>query len=109
MTTTSVQLTFFITEQNVKEARKKLGTRDLYIVDITKIIKDLGYDVFDLSPESEFVINFSVMKKIQQGIYNTKSKDILVINREMTDGFLEGLQFFLDGFSEINYEIDLLE
>lgn len=49
------------------------------------------------------------MKKIQQGIYNTKSKDILVINKEMSDGFLEGLQFFLDGFGEIDYEIDFLQ
>jgi hypothetical protein len=105
----SASITFIVTENNLKEAKKKLGGRDLYVIDISKIIKDLGYNICELSPESEFVINFSVMKKIQQGIYNTKSKDILVINREMTDGFLDGLQFFLDGFSEINYEIDLLD
>jgi|688.fasta_scaffold722526_2 hypothetical protein len=109
MLTNSVRLTFFVTEQNLKEAKKRLGSRELYIVDISKIIRDLGYSVCDLTPESEFVINFSVMKKIQQGIYNTKSKDILVINKEMSDGFMEGLQFFLDGFVEIDYEIDLLE
>ena len=105
----TIRLNFLVTDQNLKDAKKKIGPKDLYVVDITKIIKELGYDVDNLSIESEFVINFSVMKKIQQGIYNTKSKDILVINKEMSDGFLEGLQFFLDGFGEIDYEIDFLQ
>ena len=101
-------MNFVVTDHNLKDAKKKIGSKDLYVVDITKIIKELGYDVDNLSIESEFVINFSVMKKIQQGIYNTKSKTILVINRETSEIFVSQLQIFLDEISDLEYEIDLL-
>lgn len=104
----TIRLNFLVTDQNLKDAKKKIGPKDLYVVDITKIIKELGYDVDNLSIESEFVINFSVMKKIQQGIYNTKSKTILVINRETSEVFVSQLQIFLDEISDLEYEIDLL-
>jgi hypothetical protein len=104
----TIHLNFVVTDHNLKDAKKKIGSKDLYVVDITKIIKELGYDVDNLSIESEFVINFSVMKKIQQGIYNTKSKTILVINRETSEIFVSQLQIFLDEISDLEYEIDLL-
>jgi hypothetical protein len=102
------RLNFIVTDYSLKEAKKKIGQRELYIVDITKIIRDLGYDIDNLTVASEFVINFSVMKKIQQGIYNTKSDHILVINRETSENFISQLQIFLDEFPELEYEIDLL-
>jgi hypothetical protein len=103
-----IQLNFIVTDYNLKDAKKKIGVKELYVVDITKIIKELGYDTDNLTVESEFVINFSVMKKIQQGIYNTKSKNILVINRETSEAFVAQLQIFLDDISDLEYEIDLL-
>ena len=54
---------FFLAECSLKEARKRHSSQeDLYVVDIGKIIKDLGYDMTSLSRESEFVINYSIQK-----------------------------------------------
>ena len=59
------EIKFFLAECSLKEAKKKSSSEDdLYVVDIGKIIKDLGYDIEGLSKESEFVINYSVQKKI---------------------------------------------
>jgi hypothetical protein len=94
----------------LKEAKKKYcSEEDLYIVDIGKIIKDLGYDINSLSRESEFVINYSVQKKITQGIYSTKSNGILVVHKNISDSFKENLEHFLsDMEGEVSYTIELL-
>jgi hypothetical protein len=111
MLKSKLQLKFLITCYSLKEAKKKLGKdRDIYVIDITKIVKDLGYDLTSLSQESEFVINFSIRKKISQGIYNTKSDEILVIHKGMNNNFIEGLESYLEEYSdEVEYVIDLLE
>jgi hypothetical protein len=94
----------------LKEAKKKYCSDEgLYIVDIGKIIKDLGYDINSLSKESEFVINYSVQKKITQGIYSTKCNGILVVHKSISDSFRENLEHFLsDMEGEVSYTIELL-
>jgi len=69
-------------------------------VDIGKIIRELGYDVNELSPESEFVINYAVQKKITQGIYSTRCNDILVVYRNISQRFAENLNHFLEEMEE---------
>jgi hypothetical protein len=94
----------------LKEAKKKYCSgEDLYIVDIGKIIKDLGYDLNSLSRESEFVINYSVQKKITQGIYSTKCNGILVVHKNISKSFKENLEHFLsDMEGEVSYTIEFL-
>jgi hypothetical protein len=96
---------FVLTRSSVKEAKKKFcANSDFYIVDIGKIIRDLGYDINYLTRESEFVINYSVQKKILQGIYSTRSTDILVVYKNISDDFVENLQEFLSESSEEGLE-----
>jgi hypothetical protein len=79
------------------------------VVDIGKIIKDLGYDTTTLSRESEFVINYSVQKKITQGIYSTKCNGILVVHKNISQSFKENLEHFLsDMEGEFSYTIELI-
>jgi len=100
---------FFLADCSLKEAKKRHSSEeDLFIVDIGKIIKDLGYDISDLSKESEFVINYSIQKKITQGIYSSKSGGILVVHRNISDGFVENLENFLGDIGEISYTIQTL-
>lgn len=89
---------FVLTTCSLKEAKRKFCVEGecFYIVDIGKIIRDLGYDTEDLSPESEFVINYAVQKKITQGIYSTRCEDILVVYKNITDKFIENLKHFLE-------------
>ena len=47
------EIKFFLAECSLKEAKKKSSPEeDLFVVDIGKIIKDLGYDTGSLSRES---------------------------------------------------------
>ena len=110
MITELQEIRFFLAECSLKEAKKKYcSEEDLYIVDIGKIIKDLGYDINSLSRESEFVINYSVQKKITQGIYSTKSNGILFVHKNISDSFKENLEHFLsDMEGEVSYTIELL-
>ena len=104
------QIRFFLAECSLKEAKRKYcSDDDLFIVDIGKIIKDLGYDTVSLTRESEFVINYSIQKKITQGIYNTKFNGILVVHRNISESFVENLKHFLDDLGEeVSYTIDSL-
>jgi hypothetical protein len=104
------EIRFFLAECSLKEAKKKYCSgEDLYIVDIGKIIKDLGYDLNSLSRESEFVINYSVQKKITQGIYSTKCNGILVVHKNISKSFRENLEHFLsDMEGEVSYTIEFL-
>ena len=104
------EIKFFLAECSLKEAKKKsLSEDDLYVVDIGKIIKDLGYDIEGLSKESEFVINYSVQKKITQGIYSTKCSGILVVHKNISESFVENLEHFLEDMrNEISYTIQTL-
>jgi hypothetical protein len=92
---------FLLTSSSLKEAKRKYcSDKTYYIVDIGKIIRELGYDVNDLSPESEFVINYAVQKKITQGIYSTRCNDILVVYRNISQRFAENLNHFLEEMEE---------
>ena len=104
------EIRFFLAECSLKEAKKKYCSDEyLYIVDIGKIIKDLGYDLNSLSRESEFVINYSVQKKITQGIYSTKCNGILVVHKNISKSFRENLEHFLsDMEGEVSYTIEFL-
>ncbi len=104
------EIKFFLAECSLKEAKKKSPSEDdLYVVDIGKIIKDLGYEIQDLTKESEFVINFSVQKKITQGIYSTKCSGILVVHKNISESFVENLEHFLEDMrNEISYTIQTL-
>jgi hypothetical protein len=104
------EIKFFLAECSRKEAKKKSSTEeDLFVVDIGKIIKDLGYDTGSLSRESEFVINYSVQKKITQGIYSTKCSGILVVHKNISESFVENLEHFLEDLrGEISYTIQSL-
>jgi len=92
---------FLLTSSSLKEAKRKYcSDKTYYIVDIGKIIRELGYDVNELSPESEFVINYAVQKKITQGIYSTRCNDILVVYRNISQRFAENLNHFLEEMEE---------
>lgn len=95
------QVRFILTKCSLKEAKRKYcSDTSFFVVDIGKIIRDLGYDTQTLTQESEFVINYAVQKKITQGIYSTRSQDILVVYKNISNNFVENLEHFL------NYEID---
>ena len=105
------EVRFVLTRCSVKEAKKKFcSDADFYIVDIGKIIRDLGYDTSFLSRESEFIINYSVQKKILQGIYSTRCSDILVVYKNISDDFVDNLKEFLDDQAEdgLGYAIEIL-
>ncbi len=104
------EIRLFLADCSLKEARKKYcSSENYYIVDIGKIIRDLGYDTLDLSRESEFIINYSIQKKITQGIYSTKCDGILIVHRNISDSFVENLEIFLQGIDEeITYTISIL-
>jgi hypothetical protein len=101
---------FYISKNSPKEARKRSNLEsDFYVIDITKIIRDLGYEISNLSPESEFILNHSIRSKITQGIYSTKCDSILVCYRNMPSNFRENLEDFLEEFQEpIEYTIHSL-
>jgi hypothetical protein len=98
---------FYISKHSPKEARKRSSFgSDFYVIDITKIIRDLGYEVANLAPESEFILNHSIRNKITQGIYSTKCDSILVCYRNMPSNFKDNLEEFLGEFSEtVDYSI----
>lgn len=102
---------FILTSKSLKEAKRKYcECKSFYIVDIGKIIRDLGYDTHTLSPESEFVINYAVQKKITHGIYSTKSNDILVVYKNISEKFVDNLEYFLseeiEEMVEFTIEVD---
>lgn len=100
---------FYISSHSPKEARKRSYLEcDFYVVDISKIIRELGYDVDILSKESEFIINYTIRKKIVQGIYSTKCDSILVCYRNLPDEFTENLETFLTELPEVEYTIHSL-
>lgn len=104
------EVKFFLADCSLKEAKKRYcSEEDLFVVDIGKIIKDLGYDTSSLTRESEFVINYSIQKKITQGIYSTKCNGILVVHRNISESFVRNLEYFLgDLREEISYTIKSL-
>ena len=104
------EIKFYLAGCPLKEAKKKYCTnKDLFIIDILKIIRDHGYDPNDLTKESEFLINYSITKKIKQGIYNTKHNGILLVNKKISQTFVENLKHFLQDLNrEIIYEIEIL-
>lgn len=100
--------TFLLTSRSLKEAKRKYcSDKTYYIVDIGKIIRELGYDMDDLSPESEFVINYAVQKKITQGIYSTRCNDILVVYKNVSQRFAENLEHFLVEDMEEDFEFTI--
>jgi hypothetical protein len=101
-------INFHLADCSLKEARKRFPTDvNFYVVDISKIIKDLGYNVTDLLPESEFIINYSIQKKIRQGIYSTRSNEILITYKNLTGSFRDNLMCYLEDFNEGNYKFKI--
>jgi hypothetical protein len=104
------KINFYISRYSPKEAKKRATEgNDFYVVDISKIIRELGYELDNLSDESEFIINYTIRKKILQGIYSTKCDGILVCYKSLSDDFLENLEIFLDEHvEEFEYTIHSL-
>jgi hypothetical protein len=108
MTEREGKIDFFLTKSSPREVKSKIsGYSSLFIVDIQKIIKDLGYDSLEfIRPESEFILDLHIRKKISQGIYNCKGECVLVCHREMPESFEENFEKFLElENSSINYNI----
>jgi hypothetical protein len=63
--------------------------------------------VDELSPESEFVINYAVQKKITQGIYSTRCNDLLVVYKNISKKFAENLEYFLCEEMEEEFEFTI--
>lgn len=101
---------FFLAKCSVKEAKRRfLGCADLYIVDIGKVIRDLGYSNQNLTKESEFIINYTVRRKIDQGIYNTKNNTILILHKNISPDFVENLDSFLREYGdEFEFDIEMV-
>lgn len=94
-------INFYISRYSPKEAKKRaVDGSDFYVVDISKIIRELGYETENLSNESEFIINYTIRKKILQGIYSTKCDGILVCYKNISQDFLDNLEIFLEEHSE---------
>ena len=92
-----IKANFYTTRYSPKEAKKKYsGEQSLYVVDISKIIRDLGYTTEIINRESEFIINYTIRKKIIQGIYSTRNSDILVVYKNISEDFVENLKEFLN-------------
>jgi len=107
MTMQEIKVNFYLSKYSPKEAKKRstIGS-DFYVVDISKIIRDLGYELDNLTVESEFVINYTIRKKILQGIYSTKCDGILVCYKNINQDFIENLENLLDEHpEEIQYAI----
>ena len=105
-----IKVNFYLSKYSPKEAKKRstIGS-DFYVVDISKIIRDLGYELDNLTRESEFVINYTIRKKILQGIYSTKCDGILVCYKNINQDFIENLENLLDEHhEEIQYAINNL-
>ena len=96
-----IKVDFYITKYSPKEAKKRSEVGQyLYVVDISKIIRDLGYTTEVLTRESEFIINYTIRKKIIQGIYSTKCEGILVCYKNISQEFIENLETFLEEHTE---------
>jgi hypothetical protein len=110
MSSDTQNLEFIICSVSTKEAKRRFCVeKDYYIVDIGKIIRELGYDTKSLSIESEFIINHSIQKKITQGIYNTKSEGILIIHKNISTDFVENLKNFLSQLEEtFSFEVKVI-
>ena len=95
------KINFHISRYSPKEAKKRaIDGCDFYVVDISKIIRELGYETENLSDESEFIINYTIRKKILQGIYSTKCEGILVCYKNISQEFIENLETFLEEHTE---------
>ena len=108
-----IEVNFYISKKPPKEARKKAQSdyrvSEFYIVDISKIIRELGYEVESVTKESEFIINYTIRKKIFQGIYSTKCDSILVCYKNLPSDFVQSLEKILDEIEDpIEYTIQLL-
>lgn len=100
--TPKTSVNIYVSKHSPKEAKKRsrLIDCDFYIVDISKIIRDLGYETSNLTTESEFILNYTIRKKIIHGIYSTKCDSILVCYRNITPEFFENLENFLSELPE---------
>lgn len=102
------EINFYLARYSIKEAKKRYcRNNSFYIIDIFKIIKELGYDLEGLTPEGEFVINYSIQKKITQGIYSTRSNDILVTYKELGEPFIKNLKILLEEFDPEEFKFNI--
>lgn len=103
-------LVFYISRYSPKESKRRIESiLDIYIVDISKIIKDLGYDLKNLSVQSEFILNYSIHKKIVHGIYNSKCEGILICYRGNSPDFVDNLISFIEELQDpIEYSFNFI-
>ena len=101
---------FFLAKCSAKEAKKKfIGCSDLCVIDIGKVIRDLGYNNQNLTQESEFIINYTVRRKIDQGIYNTKNNTILIVHKNISPDFIVNLDSFLKEYgNDFEFKIEMV-
>jgi hypothetical protein len=91
-----IKIDFFLSCLTPKEAKQKMNScKGLFVVDVHKIARDLGYDSLDLKIESQFILDLYVRKKIMQGIYNCKGEGVLVCHSDMSESFKEKFEIFL--------------
>jgi hypothetical protein len=88
---------------NSREGKKfAAGIKNCFIVDIPKIIKELGYLNREIRKESEFIISTQIERKLRQGIYSNKNGNLVIINPESNMDFENNIRVFLfentDGF-----------
>ena len=97
----------YLSNLSHKEAKKKIDNMDsFFIVDIAKIIRDLGYVDREITKESEFIINYTIQKKIAQGIYSIRCDSILVCYKKMSDEFVENFKNYINELTnDENYTI----
>jgi len=76
--------------------------KNCFVVDIPKIIKELGYLNREIRRESEFIISTQIERKLRQGIYSNKNGNLVIINPDSNVNFEENIRIFLfentDGF-----------
>lgn len=94
-----------ITEKTIRDVKKKLPNISFYVIDILKIIKDLEYDIDNLSPASEFILNNTIHNKIYHGINSKKYTNILISYKDMKETFEDNLRSFLDEIDDLNIYI----
>lgn len=102
------KINFYISKSSPKETRKKIDIdlSNFYIVDISKIIRDLGYSTDKLTSESEFILNYTISKKISHGIYSVKCDSMLICYKNYSQEFLENLEnFILELAEDLEYTI----
>lgn len=86
----------YLVISNSREGKKfASGISGSFIIDIPKIIKDLGYSDKDLRKEAEYIITSQIERKLKQGIYSSKWSSLVIINTEYSNTFEDNIKGFV--------------